>query len=161
MPEKQSNTQVANAIKERGRLYLAVFRELSKRYGEDEAKSVMRSVSHELGATVGKTMAHLGPRDFSGILEAFFRAPDGGATFSPDIRQLSDTCLEVKMMTCPLKDSWTEAGCNDDEVCTLLHCASAYDKAVVDNAGFNYELELWSPGKEGCCLSKITEKSQL
>jgi hypothetical protein len=54
MPAKQSNTQVANAIKERNRLYLAVFRELSKPYGEDEAKSVMRSVSHELGTAVGQ-----------------------------------------------------------------------------------------------------------
>lgn len=160
MTSKQSDPLLYDAIKERGRMYLSVFRELSKRYGETEAISVMRSASHEHGTAVGKTLAHLGPRDFAGMAECFAKAPDNGATFSPDIRQLNETCLEVKMMTCPIKDAWVDAGCSDDEICTLLHCASAYDQAVIDTAGFDYELELWSPGKEGCCLTKITEKSQ-
>ena len=160
MIHKQSNSQLYDAIKDRGMIYLSVFRELSKRYGEAEAVSVMRSASREHGIVVGKPLACFAPCDFSGMYEAFFAAPDGGATFSPDVRQLDDTCLEVKMMTCPLKDAWMEAGCSDEEVCTLLHCASAYDEAVLDTAGFSYELEIWSPGKEGCCLTRITEKSQ-
>jgi hypothetical protein len=43
------------------------------------------------------------------------------------------------------------------------HCydrVSALDEGTFDAAGFDYEIELWSPGKEGCCLTKITEKSQ-
>ncbi len=160
MTQEQSNSRLYDAIKERGRIYLAVFRELSKRYGEAEAVSVMRSASHEHGKAVGRTLSCFAPRDFAGMAEAWAKAPDDGATFSPDIRQLSNTCLDVKMMTCPLKDAWMEAGCSDEEVCTLLHCASAYDEAALDAAGFNYELELWSPGKEGCCLTKITEKIQ-
>ncbi|MEM7221942.1 MAG: L-2-amino-thiazoline-4-carboxylic acid hydrolase [Pseudomonadota bacterium] len=160
MTQAKPNAQLYDAFKARGRIYLAVFRELSKRYGESEAISVMRSASREHGTAVGKTLAHLGPRDFAGMAECFAKAPDNGATFSPDIRQLDDSCLEVKMMTCPLKDAWIEAGCSDEEVCTLLHCASAYDEATLDAAGFAYELELWSPGKDGCCLTKITEKPQ-
>ena len=159
MNQKQSNPLLSNAIKERGRIYLEVFRELSKRYGETDAVSVMRSASHAHGTAVGKTLAHLGPRDFAGMAECFAKAPDNGVTYSTDIRQLNDTCVEFQNMTCPLKDAWIEAGCSDEEVCTLLYCASAYDQATLDTAGFNYELELWSPGKEGCCLTKITEKS--
>lgn len=158
MPGKQSNALLYDAIKERGAIYLEVFRELSKRHGEAEAISIMRAASYQRGTAVGKTLAHLGPRDFRGMAECWARAPDGGVTFSPEIRQLNDTCLEVKMMTCPLKDAWLEAGCSDGEVCTLLHCASAYDEAVLETAGFKYELELWSPGQEGCCLTKIMEK---
>lgn len=160
MTEKQSNTLVYDAIKERGRAYLITFRELSKRYGEAEAISVMRSVSYQHGTAIGKPLACFGPRDFAGMAENFAKAPDKGATFSPDIRQLDDTCLEVKMMTCPIKDAWTEAGCSDAEICTLLSCATALDEGTFDAAGFDYEIELWSPGKEGCCLTKITEKSK-
>lgn len=159
MNKKQSNPLVYNAIKERGRMYLSVYRELSKRYGEAEAISVMRGASREHGTAVGETLAHLAPSNFEGMAEAWAKSPDDGATFLPDIRQLNNTGLEVKMMRCPLKDSWVEAGCTDEEVCTLLHCASAYDEAVYETAGFHYELELWSPGKEGCCLTKLTEKS--
>ena len=160
MTPKRSNPQLHDAIKERGRAYLIVFRELSKRYGEAEAVSVMRSASYEHGKAIGEPLACYAPRDFAGMAEGFAKAPDNGETFSPDIRQLDDTCLEVKMMTCPIKDAWVEAGCSDEEICTLLHCASALDEGTFDAAGFDYEIELWSPGKEGCCLTKITEKSQ-
>ena len=154
----QGNRLVYDAIKERGMIYLAAFRELKKRYGEDEAVSVMRSASHAQGVRVGKTMAHLAPRDFEGVCKCWVMSPDDGATFRPDIRRLDDTGIEVKMMACPLKDAWVEAGCSDEEVCTLLYCASAYDRAALETAGFDLALELWSPGKEGCCLSRITEK---
>ncbi|MEM9473403.1 MAG: L-2-amino-thiazoline-4-carboxylic acid hydrolase [Pseudomonadota bacterium] len=159
MTQNSPSSQLYDAMKERGRAYLVVFRELVKRYGEAEAISVMRAASYEHGRIIGKPLAGYAPRDFAGMAEGYAKAPDGGATFSPDIRQLTATCLEVRMMTCPIKDAWTEAGCSDDEICTLLHCASALDEGTFDAAGFDYEIELWSPGQEGCCLTRITEKS--
>ena len=159
-PQKQSNSHLADAIKDRGRIYLEVFRELTRRYGETEAISVMRSASRAHGTAVGKNLAHLSPRDFAGMVDGYAKTPDNGVTYSTEIRQLTDSCLEFKNMSCPLKESWIEAGCSDEEICTLLHCASAWDEAALEAAGFDYELELWSPGKEGCCRTKVTEKSE-
>lgn len=159
MNPNHSNPHLYDAIKERGRAYLMVFREVSKRYGEAEAMEVMRGASYEHGKAIGTPLACYAPRDFAGMAEGFAKAPDDGETFSPDIRQLDDTCLEVKMMSCPIKDAWVEAGCSDEEICTLLHCASALDEGTYDAAGFDYEIELWSPGKQGCCLTKLTQKS--
>jgi hypothetical protein len=159
MNQKRPDELLRNAIKERGRIYLEVFRELSKRYGEAEAVSVMRSASHAQGAAAGRALASLGPRDFAGMADRYAKSPDGGVAYATDIRQLTDSCLEFKNMACPLKESWIEAGCSDAEICTLLHCASAWDQAALEAAGFDYELELWSPGKEGCCRTKITEKA--
>ncbi len=159
MSKLQGNPDVYDAIKERGMLYLASFQELRKRYGEAEAISVMRSISHAHGVRVGKTMAQFGPRDFEGICRAWVLSPENGATFRPDIRRVDDSGIEVKMKACPIKDAWVDAGCSDEEICTLLYCASAYDRAALEAAGFACEIELWSPGKEGCCLTRITEKS--
>ena len=159
MTSKRS--QLYNAIQERGLIYLAVFRELTKRYGENEAVSVMRSASRERGVAVGKTLSHLAPRDFTGMAEKWAKAPDDGVTYSTDIRELSETCLDVQMMACPLKESWVAAGCSDEEVCTLLYCASAFDEAALETAGFDYELELWRREKTVCCRTRITEKRQL
>lgn len=153
-------SQLYDAIQERGLIYLAVFRELTKRYGETEAVSVMRSASRERGVAVGKTLSHLAPCDFAGMADKWAKSPDDGVTYSTDIRELNETCLEVQMMACPLRESWVEAGCSDEEVCTLLYCASAFDEAALETAGFDYELELWSPGKDGCCRTRITEKRQ-
>lgn len=159
MKQTQSDSLLSDAIKERGRIYLEVFRELSKRYGEAEAVSVLRGASRARGVAVGETLAHLGPRDFAGMADCYAMSPDDGATYATEIRQLDESCLEFKNMTCPLKESWIEAGCSDEEICTLLHCASAWDEAVLETAGFEFELELWSPGKEGCCRTRIVEKS--
>ncbi|MEM7121555.1 MAG: L-2-amino-thiazoline-4-carboxylic acid hydrolase [Pseudomonadota bacterium] len=156
---RNPNPLVYNAIKDRGRMYLTVFRELKERYGEDEAISVMRAASYAYGKPIGEALACFAPRDFAGMAEGFARSPDDGATFLPDVRRLDDTCLEVQMMSCPIKDAWVEAGCSDAEIGTLLHCASALDEATLETAGFAYEIELWSPGKEGCCLTRITEKT--
>jgi len=158
MNEKKPNSPLYDAIKERGTVYLETFRELKNRYGESEAIDVMRSVSHAHGVGVGKEMTHLAPRDFKGMCKCWVMTPDNGATFKPDVRRLDDKGIEVKMMACPVKEAWADAGCSNEEICTLLYCASAYDQAALETAGFDYELELWSPGKDGCCLTRISEK---
>ncbi len=159
MNQERSKSELYEAIKERGRIYLAVFRELSKRYGQAEAISVMRCASRARGEAVGKKVARFAPRDFAGVAAFWAGPPEEEAAYSPEIRRLDEAGLEIKMMTCPLKESWVDAGCSDDEVCTLLHCASAFDEAVFETAGFAYELELWAPGKEGCCLTRLFEKT--
>ena len=63
MIDEQKDTARASAIKDRRIIYLAVFRELSERFGEVEAISVMRSASRAHGAIVGETLIHLAPRD--------------------------------------------------------------------------------------------------
>ena len=161
MGQNRRDSLVGDAIKERGRIYLEVYRELTKRFGEAEAVSVLRSASRARGVAVGKTLAHLAPRDFAGMAKGYALDPDEGETYATEIWQLTESCLEFKNMSCPLKQSWIEAGCSDEEICTLLHCASAWDQAALEAAGFDFELELWSPGKEGCCRTKIMEKSTI
>lgn len=159
MTNKPTNKLLYDAIKDRGTAYLMVFRELKARYGEDEAKDVMRSASRAHGLYIGRSLAGCAPRDFECMATGFAKSPDDGSVFCPDIRRLDSTGLEVKMMACPIKDAWVEAGCNEEEIVTLLYCASALDEATLEAAGFDFEIELWSPGQEGCCLTRITEKA--
>ena len=49
-------------------------------------------------------------------------------------------------------------GLNNNELCTLLYCASALDEGTMAEAGFNLKIEPWKPGEEGCCRLKITKK---
>ncbi len=159
LTNKPTNKLLYDAIKDRGTAYLMVFRELKARYGEDEAKDVMRSASRAHGLYIGRSLAGCAPRDFECMATGFAKSPDDGSVFCPDIRRLDSTGLEVKMMACPIKDAWVEAGCNEEEIVTLLYCASALDEATLEAAGFDFEIELWSPGQEGCCLTRITEKA--
>ena len=49
------------------------------------------------------------------MAEGFAKSPDE-VTFAPHIRRLDDTCLEVKMMACPIKDATVDAGCTDKDL---------------------------------------------
>jgi hypothetical protein len=118
LTNKPTNKLLYDAIKDRGTAYLMVFRELKARYGEDEAKDVMRSASRAHGLYIGKSLAACAPRDFECMARGFAKSPDDGSVFCPDIRRLDSTCLEVKMMACPIKDAWVEAGCSQDEIVT-------------------------------------------
>jgi len=158
MGQSASSELLSNAFKERGRLYLEVFRELSDRYGQDEALDVLGTVSRTMGLDVGKSLEHHAPDGLKGLLEDFFLAPDDGATFATEVRRLDADVLEIKQGACPIKDSWIEAGCSEDEVATLLRCACAYDTAVIEAAGFDCKLEPWQPGRTGCCHAVITPK---
>ena len=159
MIEQPTNKLLYDAIKDRGTAYLMAFRAIRARYGEAEAKEVMRDASRAHGLLIGKSLKGCAPRDFACMAKGYAKSPDDGSVFCPDIRRLDSTCLEVKMMACPIKDAWVEAGCSDEEIVTLLHCASALDEATFEAAGFDYEIELWSPGQDGCCLTRITEKA--
>lgn len=158
MKDEQAKALLVQAIKDRGTIYLEVFRELSDRFDQATAIEVMRAASGAVGRKVGQSLSHLAPDDFEGMAAIWACAPDCKLAYAADLRRLDDTGFEVKMMACPLKQSWVEAGCSEDEICTLLHCASAYDEAALETAGFDFDLELWAPGKEGCCRTVVREK---
>ncbi|WP_299673913.1 L-2-amino-thiazoline-4-carboxylic acid hydrolase [uncultured Roseobacter sp.] len=146
-----------SAVRDRARIYLGIFRELSQSHGEAEAVRVLQSASRAHGLEVGAGLAQFAPRDFKGLLASYFLGPDS-ATYAPELREITADCVEVQFMTCPLKDGWREMGCSDAEVCTLLRCATAFDAALWEAAGFDYELEPWAPGRAGCCRTRVTEK---
>ena len=158
MSSNSPDSLLGDAIRERALVYLALFRELCGRYGREEAIEVLRSAIYQHGRAFGESLQKFAPDDFAGLFDGFAQAPDGGATFSPRAWQLDAQCLDVQMMTCPLKEAWIEAGCSDEDVCDLLRCASAVDEGTLDAAGFAYSIKLWSPGEQGCCRLRITAR---
>jgi hypothetical protein len=159
MPEYDLHTALHDANKERALIYLAIFRQIQERHGKAEAVDILRAALKERGRAFGETLKHCGPGDFRALCDAFAYVPDGGTMFDPQEVRCDETGLELKMRKCPLKEAWQDAGVTDDELCTLLHCASAMDVGTMDAAGFALELRTWQPGEEGCCSLKISKRS--
>ena len=107
---------------------------------------------------VREYLKKLSPDRFEDLYKAFAFAPDGGKMFSPKKLKCNNESLEIKFMSCPLKKAWQEIGLNNNELCTLLYCASALDEGTMAEAGFNLKIEPWKPGEEGCCRLMITKK---
>jgi hypothetical protein len=146
------------ANKERALIYLAIFREIQKRHGEEEAIDVMRAALIERGQAFGNTLKQFAPRDFRGLCDSFAYVPDGGKMFAPEEIRCDESGLKLKMKKCPLKEAWQSAGVTDEELKTLLKCASAMDVGTMAAAGFALKIKTWQPGEEGCCYLEITEK---
>ena len=134
---------------------------MRKRHGEDEAVDVIRAALTERGRSFGENLKQYAPRNFRGLCDAFAYVPDGGKMFSPKEIRCDDTGLELRMGTCPLKAAWQSAGVTDEELKTLLTCATTMDVGTMDAAGFDLQISTWQPGEDGCCYLKITEQSKL
>ena len=158
MAEISENSNLEEANRERALIYYDIYKELEKRFGKNEAVDVLRKALLNRGREFGKTLKKFSPDRFEGLYKAFAFAPDGGKMFSPKKLKCNNECLEIKFMSCPLKKAWQAIGLNDNELCTLLFCASALDEGTMAEAGFNLKIEPWKPGEEGCCRLKITKK---
>ena len=125
-----------------------------------EAIDVIRSALVERGRAFGETLKQFSPSDFKGLCKGFAYLPDGGKMFDPEVIRCDKSGLELKMRRCPLKEAWQSAGVSDDELKTLLRCASAMDVGTMEAAGFSLEIKTWQPGEEGCCYLEITEQAE-
>ena len=158
MSDFDLQSALLEANKERALIYLAIFREIRKRHGEEEAIDVIRAALIERGRAFGETLKQFGPRNFRGLCDSFAYVPDGGKMFDPEEIRCDGSGLELKMKKCPLKEAWQSAGVSDEELKTLLKCASAMDVGTMDAAGFALKIKTWQPGEEGCCYLEITEQ---
>ncbi len=146
------------ANRERALLYLEFFREVRDRHGDEEAIEILTSAIKRRGEAFGRTLNEFAPDDFQGLCQAFSYAPDGGKLFSPQVIRCDGEGFEVKMRKCPLKDAWQEAGITDEELLTLLSCASAIDLGTMEAAGFDLEVSLAGSDEGGCCYLKVSKK---
>lgn len=158
MVEYDPDEALYQANRERALFYLDFYREVRDRHGADEAIAVLESVIRKRGEAFGKTLDKFAPDDFQGLCEAFSYAPDGGKLFSPQVIRCDKEGFEVKMRKCPLKDAWQDAGVTNQELMTLLSCASVIDAATMEAAGFDLEVSLAGADEAGCCYLKVSRK---
>lgn len=159
MTRDEAVAALRDASRERALIYLAIFRELSVRQGPNEAVDVMRTALFAHGKRFGESLRHTAPANFRQLYQDFATVPDGGDMFSPREIRCDGQCLDVQFMTCPLKSAWQDAGVSDDDLETLLYCASALDEGTMEAAGFDVQIALWKRGQTGCCRLTITPKA--
>jgi hypothetical protein len=147
------------ANRSRGDLYVEILRSLEKRLGREEAAAAMKEAIHAWGRSLGGAIACHAPKSFEGVLHDFALAPDGGTTFGARVERCDGEGLDVQFMNCPLKNAWTDAGLPDEEVARLCAIAAEADHGTMAAAGFAVAIETWQPGRTGCCLLHIRERT--
>ncbi|MEX2650411.1 MAG: L-2-amino-thiazoline-4-carboxylic acid hydrolase [Alphaproteobacteria bacterium] len=142
---------VAAAHRDRALIYRAMFQALRDRLGEGAAADAMRDALRTRGRTIGESFRRFAPHDFTGFAEAFAFAPLDSKLWNATIDRCDRAGLDLTMRRCPLKEAWQAAGASDAEVAQLCHVASALDEGTFEAAGFNWSIDTWSAGEDGCC----------
>lgn len=148
-------TALNDANKARAQVYLQFFRALRKRYGDDVAEEICREAIYHWGEGLAGNLGQHLPKDFEGLLRDFAYPPDNGAMFSPRVERCDEGGLDVQFETCPLKSSWMESGCTDEEVAFFCSMAACADYGTLEKAGFAVDIATWKPGQSGCCTLRI------
>jgi len=151
--EKQLREHLYAQMKNRAMIYYHIFNEIREEYGEEKATEIMKRAIYKRGLDVSKMLAEYGPADLRGLKDAFLRriVPDEGRLHEPELRRCDNEALEIKFGRCPLKEAYQEAGLGEEEMAKMLEIAAQIDQGTFEGAGFNFSVETWKPGKQGCC----------
>lgn len=148
-------TALNDANKARARVYVEFFRAIEKRYGANVAEEITREAIYAWGEGLAGDLGRHLPADFPGLSRSFAYPPDDGRMFSPRVARCDDGGLDVQFETCPLKSAWIEAGLAETEVARLCSMAACADYGTLEKAGYDVEIETWTPGRTGCCTLRI------
>lgn len=144
--------ELVAAFKNRAMVYKHVLDELRATLGEEEARATLRRAILRHGEGMGHRFERFAPSDLHGLAEAFLAGiPDEGRMFAPRVDRQDAEGLDIVLTECPLKAAWMEAGLPDEEVELLCAIAGMVDVGTFASAGFEFSIETWKPGREGCC----------
>jgi hypothetical protein len=152
MSEPELRAELIASFKNRALLYWHFFDTMRKAIGEPNAAEIMKAAIYRRGLEVGRQFAQYGPRDMTGIRDAFLKfIPDNGALFDPEVLRCDEQGVDIKFRRCPLKDAWHEAGLSPGDITKLCHMAGRVDNGTFEGAGFQFSADTWQPGHDGCC----------
>jgi hypothetical protein len=150
--EAQLREELLQSFKNRAILYYLIFDELREELGEERAEQLMTRAVYRRGCQIGQRFAEFGPRDLSGLKDAFLAGiPDEGRLFDPRVVRCDQEELTIQLESCPLKQAWEELGLDEADRERMCRIAGVIDQGTFEAAGFAFEPDTWKPGRSGCC----------
>ncbi len=157
MSEEQLRAELVDSFKNRAILYSLIFDEMRWQFGAEKAEEILGQAIYRRGEDRGREKyARFAPADLQGVKQTFLAgSADGGHMFQPEVVHEDAASLDIKHGKCPLRDAWQELGLPDEDVATLCRIASRIDYGTFEAAGFDFSLDSWQPGGDGCCFLHI------
>lgn len=150
--------ELESAFRNRGDLYRLFYKELCRALGPAQAETILTAAIEERGREVARiAFSDFDAKNATAIGEAFLKvSPDDGRLYPADIERLNNG-IAFRVKRCPLKDAWTEAGLEDDEITTLCRIAGAFDRGLFEETGVTFQNRTWRAGDgPGCCHICLT-----
>jgi hypothetical protein len=144
-------------LKNRAKIYLHIYRELSKELGKDRAVTVLKRAIYARGREKGMQLAgKIGKPDLRQLALAFMEGKEDMDAFGHEIVEEHSDFIVLRLNRCPLFEAWEEAGLSMEEQRQLCDIAYQIDFGKFEGAG--YRLSFNGRIADGCknCDLKVT-----
>jgi len=136
-----SRAETRASFANRALMYAYIFDEAEKALGTQAATDLMKRAIYRRGLEVGeryRPAAEAG--DLAEVARLFVEgSPATGTMFAPGVEEADDDGrrLVLRMTTCPLADTWRDAGYSAEKVDLLCDIAAAVDEGTFAGAGLD------------------------
>jgi hypothetical protein len=148
-----------NEIKNRAKIYLHLYRELSKELGKDCAIEILKRAIYARGKEKGIQLAgKTGTPDLHALAIAFAEGKGAMDAFGHEIVQEQPDGVLLRLNRCPLVDAWEEAGLSMDERKLLCDIAYQVDFGKFEAAGYRLSFDCRIADGHKSCDLRVTLK---
>ena len=133
----QSLSVLINEIKNRARIYVHIYRELSKELGSEKAVDVLKRALYARGREKGLDLAAKLPKpDLDKLAAAFVEGDVDMDAFGHEIVRREQDSVLLRLNRCPLVEAWSEAGLSPEDQRLLCDIAYQVDFGKYEAAGY-------------------------
>jgi hypothetical protein len=148
---------LVNELKNRARIYVHIYRELSKEVGKDRALAILKKALYARGKEKGAQLAgKIGKPDLHKVALAFMEGQGDMDAFGHEIIREQPDHVLLRLNHCPLVEGWEESGLDPDEKRMLCDIAYQVDFGKFEGAGYrlSFDCRIAEGGKS--CDLKVT-----
>jgi len=153
----QNLSTLITELKNRARIYVHIYRELSKEVGPEKAIEILKRALYARGQEKGVQLkAKIGEPDLHQLAIAFV---DGNAdmdAFGHQIVQEHAEYVLLRLNGCPLVEAWKEAGLTPEEQKSMCDIAYQVDFGKFETAGYRLAFNCRISDQCKSCDMKVT-----
>jgi predicted ArsR family transcriptional regulator len=153
----QNLSALVNELKNRARIYVHIYRELSQEVGREKAVEILKRALHARGQEKGLQLkAKIGEPNLHELAIAFVEGNADMDAFGHEIVQEHSGHVLLRLNRCPLVDAWKEAGLTADEQKTMCEIAYQVDFGKFETAGYRLSFNCRVADACKSCDLKVT-----
>jgi hypothetical protein len=153
----QSLAVLVNELKNRARIYVNIYRELSKEVGAENATAILKRALYARGREKGLQLAEkINTPNLHALALTFMEGSTDMDAFGHEVVEERPDSVVLRLNRCPLVEAWREAGLTAEERKALCDIAYQVDFGKFETAG--YKLAFTCRVADDCnsCDMKVT-----
>jgi len=153
----QNVAVLVNEIKNRARIYINIYRELSTEVGREKAAAVLKRALYARGREKGlQLIQKICKPNLHELAAAFMEGNPDMDAFGHEVVEESPGSIVLRLNRCPLVEAWKEAGVSPEEQKALCDIAYQVDFGKFETAGYKLAFNCRIADSCKSCDMKVT-----